>query len=149
MVNSAYVCSVKFVFQVSLLFLGAGLLAGVHGFIVGSSGSSHALAKHGLRVDEAVALGSALWVDVRPEEAFANGHYPGAYNIDPENWMEGVGLLLEAWDPGESIIVYCDGDSCSISREMAYRIRSELGLEPTYWLRGGWEALESRKGAPE
>ncbi|NDV62684.1 rhodanese-like domain-containing protein [Puniceicoccales bacterium CK1056] len=139
----------KFVIQVSLLLLGAGLLAGVHGLIVGSSGSSHALAKHGLEVDEAIGLGSALWVDARSPEAFAIGHYPGAYNINMDNWMEGVGLLLEAWDPGESIIVYCDGSSCSASRELAYRIRSELGLEPAYWLRGGWEALESEKGVLE
>jgi rhodanese-related sulfurtransferase len=104
------------------------------------------LAKGGLVLSEAVSLEPALWVDARPEDAFMDGHYPGALNINEDNWGEGISSLLEAWDPGESVIVYCDGQSCSASREMAERIRSELGLEPVFWLKGGYEEIAQSEG---
>lgn len=136
---------VKLFSQMLLLLIGAGLLAGVQGFIVGSSDSSYALAKDGLDLDQALELEPVLWVDARPDEAYLGGHYPGALNINEENWLEGISLLLEAWDPGESIIVYCDGSSCSASRDLVLRIRTELGLDPVFWLKGGWETLETAK----
>jgi rhodanese-related sulfurtransferase len=140
---------VKSVLQVFLMLSCAAILACVHGFVVGTEGSSYESVRTALSVDQALELAGAIWIDARSEDAYALGHYPEALNINEDNWMEGVTLLLEQWDPGESVVVYCDDSGCAASRHLSDRIRSELGLEPVYWLQGGWEALESGKGLPE
>ena len=135
--------------QVILLVLVSGLAAGIHGLIVGPEGSSIDLAASGLDLDQAMSLETVLWVDARPEEAYLEGHFADAIQINEDNWDEGISQLLEAWDPDVAIVVYCDGERCAASRELVMRIRTDLGLEPVYWLKEGYEAFQAMGGQSE
>lgn len=80
-----------------------------------------------------------LWIDARPEDEFASGHLPGAINMELAGLDSGLGDLLQVWQPGTPIVVYCSSTSCDASREMARRL-SESGFEGVHYLHGGWEA---------
>mgnify|MGYP006281656425 CR=1 FL=1 len=58
----------------------------------------------------------------------------------------GLAQLMESWDPGVTVIVYCSTTGCASSRIIAERLREEYGLPEVYWLRGGWEALREAGG---
>jgi len=81
-----------------------------------------------------------VWVDARSAEAFAGDHIPGALNVSLEAWEAGFFALMERWVPGAPVVVYCSGESCALSREVAERLRAELGAEQVYWLEGGIDA---------
>jgi len=87
-----------------------------------------------------VAAAPLIWVDARSPDAFAQEHIPGAINISLDSWESGFVSLLEEWTPDTPIVAYCDGESCQLSREVAERLRQELGVESVYWLEGGIDA---------
>jgi rhodanese-related sulfurtransferase len=80
-----------------------------------------------------------LWVDSRDAASFARGHVPGAIWLDESTFSESLGALVAAWTPGMRIVVYCDSSACSLSRELAQRLR-EAGFTDVHYLHGGWEA---------
>jgi rhodanese-related sulfurtransferase len=87
-----------------------------------------------------------LWVDARAEAAYAQEHVPGAINLSPPSWDAQVGAVIAAWRPERQIVVYCDGHGCQASRDVAQRLRAEMGLTEVYVLTGGWDAwLGGRK----
>lgn len=126
---------------VSLLGL-AGLLALLQGILWAPYPGGLETDGAALSLPEALQMEGAIWVDARSPEAFTAGHYPGALPFNPGDWDEGLGALLERWNPGQTVIVYCDGAGCASSRELARRFREEVGMEPVYWLIDGWEALQ-------
>lgn len=87
-----------------------------------------------------------LWIDARSEAAFEESRYPGAVSLNEDNWDRQLGLVLESWEPGQAVVVYCEGDGCSSSRKLAQRLREGLGMEPVYWLVDGWEAIRMAEG---
>lgn len=139
----------KVLLQVLVLLGLSALIACLHGFVIGAEGSSLATDPHGVELAQALEFDRVLWVDGRSESAYEAGHHPGALRIEEANWLDGVSQLLEQWDPDSVIVVYCDGDGCAASRQIAERIRTELGLEPVYWLRGGWESFQMVEGGGE
>ena len=84
--------------------------------------------------------GTAIWVDARPEDEFANDHVPGAISLNEDRWNELLPQFLAVWGPGKKIIVYCSSLSCNSSREVARRLRKEAQLSDVFVLEGGWEA---------
>ena len=87
-----------------------------------------------------------LWVDARPRTKFEHEHVPGAVLLNEDEWVRLVGPFLDAWEPGKTIVVYCDGGSCDASHAVARRIKTELQVESTIWvLHGGWDAWLQRK----
>jgi rhodanese-related sulfurtransferase len=96
----------------------------------------------------ALKMEGALFVDARSQEAFEESHYPGAIHLSEDNWDTGLGRVVQAWEPGLPVIVYCGGDGCASSRKLAERLRTELGLDPVYWLVDGWEAIEAAEVLP-
>jgi len=89
-----------------------------------------------------------VWVDARSEEAYKDGHIPGAVLLNHDGWDTMLGNLFEAWKPDRTIVVYCS-EGCQASREVANRIRN-LGLEPVYVLKGGydsWKQSHARSAA--
>jgi rhodanese-related sulfurtransferase len=99
-----------------------------------------------LTVTQARKLGDAvMWLDARPEEEFAIGHIPGAMLLNAEQWDTLLPAVLNAWTPGQKIIVYCGKQSCGASREVARRLRDEANLANVFVLEGGWEAWEESK----
>lgn len=81
-----------------------------------------------------------LWVDARPAAEFEAGHIPGAVRLEGEGWDELLPAVLDQWEENRVIVVYCSSQSCRLSHEVADRLREEVGLEPVYVLKGGWEA---------
>lgn len=80
-----------------------------------------------------------VWVDSREAAAFERGHVPGAIRLDESAFSESLGALVAAWTPGMRIVVYCDSSACSLSRELAQRLR-DAGFTDVHYLHGGWEA---------
>ncbi len=92
--------------------------------------------------------GPVLWIDARSEMLFARGHIPGAHNLSEDNWSEQIAAVLSAWEPGQTIIVYCDSASCLASESVAERLRGpEYGLAPVQVLQGGWAEWSAQGGA--
>jgi rhodanese-related sulfurtransferase len=101
-----------------------------------------------LTVAAARALGAqAIWVDARAAGDFSKAHVPGALLLNEDAWSEELPALLDAWSPEKTVIVYCSSLSCHTSREVAKRLREEVGLAPVFVLQGGWESWqEAQKG---
>lgn len=87
-----------------------------------------------------------IWVDARPPAQYLAGHIPGAVNVSLDDWEDGFGALLEVWTPERAVVAYCDGDGCALSREVAERLRADLGAEDVYWLDGGLPAWREAGG---
>ena len=97
---------------------------------------------HSGEVALAVAQGwpEVLWVDARSAVAYDRAHIPGAIKLSPGSWDDEVAAMVAAWSPGKHVVVYCDGHGCNASREVAHRLRTELGLQDVHVLTGGWDA---------
>lgn len=80
------------------------------------------------------------WVDARPRAAFDKGHLPGAVLLNEDEWDALVDGFLDAWEPEEVVVVYCDGGSCDESHAVARRLRGELKIDNVHVLEGGIKA---------
>ena len=80
------------------------------------------------------------WVDARPRAAFDKGHLPGAVLLNEDEWDGLVDGFLDAWEPEEFVVVYCDGGSCDESHAVARRLRGELKIDNVHVLQGGIKA---------
>jgi rhodanese-related sulfurtransferase len=81
-----------------------------------------------------------LWVDARPEVAYAREHVPGALSLPEAQWEERLPAVIRAWRPGTRIVVYCDDRACDTAQSVARRLRRDLGLSEIFVLQGGWRA---------
>lgn len=86
-----------------------------------------------------------LWIDARPAAVFAERHFPGAVWLADEKWEEGLPQFVEAWMPGQPIVVYCSSTQCGSSRSVARRLVREFEATRVYYLHGGWDVLQSLK----
>ncbi|MEM9016653.1 MAG: rhodanese-like domain-containing protein [Verrucomicrobiota bacterium] len=100
---------------------------------------------------EIAGTGEVLWVDARARTKFEEEHFPEAILLNPMEWgdlmFENMDRLQDAM--GSPVIVYCDGNDCKKSSDVARQLRELLGLEPVYVLKGSWRALietDSRAG---
>lgn len=84
--------------------------------------------------------GALLWIDARSREDFDKGHIRGALLLNQESWADLLWQHREVIEgiEGSPVIVYCGGQRCQRSGEIAERLRSELGLDPVYVLKGDW-----------
>ena len=85
---------------------------------------------------------TVLWVDARADADFEKGHIPGALPLNEDRWDDLLPGLLDKWDPGRKIVVYCSSLSCQTSRDVARRLREEVNLPNVFVLQGGWEAWQ-------
>lgn len=93
-------------------------------------------------LEKAKAWGSsALWVDARPDQDFAQDHFPGALALNEDHFNQQLPAVLAAWGEEKKIVVYCSTKSCGASREIARRLREDAHLDDVFVLEGGWEAL--------
>jgi rhodanese-related sulfurtransferase len=88
---------------------------------------------------------TAIWIDARPDDEFANNHVPGAILLNEDRWNELLPQFLAVWSPGKKVVVYCSSLSCNASREVAQRLRKEAQLSDVFVLEGGWEAWLKKK----
>ena len=96
-----------------------------------------------ITVSQARSLtGAVMWLDARPDEEFAAGHIPGAKLLNAEHWDSLLPDVLNAWTPGQKLIVYCSRQNCDASHEVARRLCEEADLKNVFVLEGGWEAWQ-------
>jgi len=99
---------------------------------------------HGNRMDipleEAVRLfhgRGAVFLDARSREEYLSGHIRDSRSLP----LHDVDLCLEEAigdvSPGTPIITYCDGEACTLSRDLA-EILKEFGFEDVRVLVNGW-----------
>ncbi len=75
-----------------------------------------------IALDEAAALfhaGGAVFIDARPEEAFRAGHIAGARNLPWQDFENRFSEAMSDLPPDSILITYCDGESCSLSKDLS------------------------------
>jgi rhodanese-related sulfurtransferase len=96
----------------------------------------------GIGLEDALAAfhaRSALFIDARPENEYAEAHIPGAVNIPPYSFEDRYLELMEQVEEASTIVVYCSGVECSDSIEVAERLL-EIGRADVRIFEQGWRA---------
>jgi DNA-binding transcriptional ArsR family regulator len=79
-------------------------------------------------VQRKVASGEIVLLDVRPEDEFAAGHFPGAISAPSER----VGKMLEGLPREATVVAYCRGPFCLLSDDVVSLLRSR-GIHAVRW----------------
>ncbi len=91
-------------------------------------------------LEDAAALfadNAVVFLDARSPVEFDQGHIQGAINLpwhDVDNYFETVIMTL---DPEAMYITYCDGETCSLSHDLAMLLK-DLGFTRIKVLVNGW-----------
>jgi len=93
-------------------------------------------------VDARQLQGPVLWLDARSEAEFTRDHIPPALPLDEEHWDAQIETVLQRWQPGTTVIVYCSQAGCGASGRVAGRLRRDYGLTDVRVLHGGWAAWQ-------
>jgi rhodanese-related sulfurtransferase len=98
-----------------------------------------------ITVAQAQALGAAvLWIDARSRADYEAGRVEGALLLNEDSWGELLIPVVERWQPGMPVVVYCDSRGCQASRKIAERLRDEAGVDTAKVLRGEWSKVGAR-----
>lgn len=88
--------------------------------------------------DSRIVQDEVLWLDARPRAEFEDSHITGAVLLNEQEWDSQLVHVFDVWQPETPIVVYCDA-GCQSSEKVALRLR-DMGVEPVYFLRGGYDA---------
>ena len=72
--------------------------------------------------DPAYQVGLYVFVDARDDQAFGEGHIPGAIQYNHYKSDEYIGPVLEAAAPAARVVVYCIGGDCEDSEFAAVNL---------------------------
>jgi rhodanese-related sulfurtransferase len=95
-------------------------------------------------IEEARALfltHGAVFIDARPKELFLSGHIRGALNLNPTDIDGAFPEVLQDVPPESLIIAYCDGESCTLSKELAFELTAR-GYSHVRVLVNGWSVWQ-------
>jgi rhodanese-related sulfurtransferase len=97
--------------------------------------------------------GTTVFLDARSPEDFKAGHIAAAQNLPVEKFQEFYPKIAPLLSMDGSLIVYCDGTDCELSRELADQMR-QLGYTNLHMLFNGWttwltNGLPTESGAPQ
>jgi len=81
----------------------------------------------------------AVFLDARPEPQYSMGHIEGARNLPWEDFESRFEKVLSDVPRDSKIITYCDGESCSLSKELAVVLMAK-GYTNVRVLLNGWTA---------
>ncbi|MFT3831678.1 MAG: rhodanese-like domain-containing protein [Opitutaceae bacterium] len=90
--------------------------------------------------------GPLLWLDARPAADFARAHIPDALPLNADEWDAQIVAVIQHWQPGTRVIVYCDDRACGTSRHVAEKLRREYQFDDVRVLHGGWRAWVEASG---
>ena len=96
-------------------------------------------------IEEARALffaHAAAFIDARPVEDYRAGHIEGALNLPANSMEQALPGIVSKVSQGSLVIAYCDGDHCSLSREVASEL-SARGYSHVSVLVNGWTLWQS------
>ncbi len=82
-----------------------------------------------------------MFIDARPEEVYRSGHIQGAINLPPDSIEESLPDVTAQIQPDSLIITYCDGESCTLSKDAAQQL-SGKGYSYVRVLVNGWSAWQ-------
>jgi len=105
-----------------------------------SSGGEKTVEEPVISIEEARALfltDGAVFVDARPVEVYRHGHIRGALNLPLDSLDEFLPDFMAQVPPDSLVIVYCDGQSCRLSKEVALHL-SAKGYSHVQVLVNGW-----------
>jgi rhodanese-related sulfurtransferase len=88
----------------------------------------------------------AVFLDARPNEQFRLGHIEGARNLPWEEFDRLFPQVMSDIPRDSTIVAYCEGDRCSLSRELALTLSAE-GYAHARVLPDGW-GLWKQHGLP-
>lgn len=88
---------------------------------------------------EAERLDPVLWVDARAQ---AKSSPPGFVRMTLDDWEGSFDALFAVWDPDGHVVVVCESSGCTLSTQIARRLRDELGVDSVHALREGWDAVK-------
>ena len=86
----------------------------------------------------------AVFIDARPAAAYAAGHIQGAINLPSEDIDTLFPTAMAEVQPDTLLIVYCDGESCSLSKEVAEELTGR-GYPHVRVLVNGWTVWQDAK----
>jgi rhodanese-related sulfurtransferase len=81
-----------------------------------------------------------VFVDAREPEYYQEGHIKGAWNIP--FFLELVFKLDSLQGKDAPLVIYCSGDECGSSEDLAYELQGE-GFSNLLVFKGGWTAWNS------
>lgn len=79
----------------------------------------------------------AVFIDARSESLYQAGHIQGALNLPWEDFENRFQDVMANISKDTKIVTYCDGDSCSLSKELAMVLMAK-GYKHVRVLLNGW-----------
>jgi rhodanese-related sulfurtransferase/uncharacterized membrane protein YphA (DoxX/SURF4 family) len=80
---------------------------------------------------------SAIFIDARDSEDYNSGHIENAINI-PFDYYEDYENVINELDDTAPYVIYCSGEECSLSMDLADYFFNELTFENILIFEGGW-----------
>ena len=81
--------------------------------------------------------GSAVFIDARDPEDYELGHIQNAINI-PYDYYEDYEDVINGLDDASIYIIYCSGEECSLSIDLADYLYTEKLIDKLLIFEGGW-----------
>lgn len=97
--------------------------------------------------DPLYEAGAYLFVDARDDKHYAEGHIPGAFQLDHYRILNYIDEVLPFCQVAEKIVVYCTGGECEDSEFATLALRDEFGVaaEKLHVFIGGIEEWNRNK----
>ena len=80
---------------------------------------------------------SAVFIDARDPEEYESGHIQNAINI-PYDYYEDYEDVINGLDDAGIYIIYCSGEECSLSIDLADYLYNEKLIDKLLIFEGGW-----------
>lgn len=87
-----------------------------------------------------------VFLDARPSELYDQGHFRFALNLPWQSFEKHIDRVFETIPDNARIVIYCDGENCSLSEDLAREL-SSMGYEKVKVLLNGWTRLQ-KAGLP-
>ena len=81
--------------------------------------------------------GSTVFIDARDPEDYELGHIQNAINI-PYDYYEDYEDIINGLDDAGIYIIYCSGEECSLSIDLADYLYNEKLIDKLLIFEGGW-----------
>ena len=88
--------------------------------------------------------GKAIFLDARAPEFYKEGHIKDARNLPWESMEEYLDPIMADISQGTLIIIYCDGESCTLSKDLAQELFFR-GYENIRVLIDGWSLWKKHR----
>ena len=88
--------------------------------------------------------GAAVFLDARTPELYEKGHIQRAFNLPLAEFDQMADKVLMDLPEDVLIVIYCDGEDCFLSAELAFKLR-EIGYENVRVLHNGWSMWRNHR----